>query len=242
MNIKGDVLVRVFHLPFAGAKKILLFRFSFHTAFLEGGVLSLSEADLSAEKRFAMYRSGNFFTHLFFDEPGDQPSKEDIAQNVDIESYSKLFQKIYSERKTLKLDALDPNSVAKLTPPSSLNNSGNTITNTSITDPTATNATTTTTNNNATPNISIQTPLPPESDQTSDQKLENSNEIFDNKQSDETSSENPNQTTNENSENTSTIPTNESTNKDPSEIGLDDKSKIDTQDENGEIAGKPDAE
>jgi len=238
LNIKGDVLVRVFHLPFAGAKKILLFRFSFHTAFLEGGVLSLSEADLSAEKRFAMYRSGNFFTHLFFDEPGDQPSKEDIAQNVDIESYSKLFQKIYSERKTLKLDALDPNSVAKLTPPSSLNNSGNTITNTSITDPTATNATTTTTNNNATPNIYIQTPLPPESDQ----KLENSNEIFDKKQSDETSSENPNQTTNENSENTSTIPTNESTNKDPSEIGLDDKSKIETQDENGEIAGKPDAE
>lgn len=46
MGVAGDVLVRVYHMPVLGGKKIFVFRFSFHTAYLEGGALSLSEADV----------------------------------------------------------------------------------------------------------------------------------------------------------------------------------------------------
>lgn len=45
MTVKGDILIKVYqHVP--NAKKIYLFRLSFHTAFLESGVLELTEADV----------------------------------------------------------------------------------------------------------------------------------------------------------------------------------------------------
>lgn len=46
MTVKGDVLVKVYHLPPNNPKKIYLCRFSFHTAFLEGGVLVVTEHDV----------------------------------------------------------------------------------------------------------------------------------------------------------------------------------------------------
>jgi phosphatidylinositol-3,4,5-trisphosphate 3-phosphatase/dual-specificity protein phosphatase PTEN len=155
--LKGDVLFKVYHSPIGGGKKIYVFRFSFHTAFLEGGILQLSEADLSTEKKFSAYRKDNFFMHLFMDEPTDPPPLDEDPENAIVESYCQQFQKIYKDLRSIKMDQLDPKFVVN----STSTTAATTTSHNPHEDSTTTTTTITTVHTTSVKAAQKQKPLPP---------------------------------------------------------------------------------